>query len=57
MNNSRIVAGSLLVAIPVVFMAGFTGPQMTFGYPDILRHPAGEVLTRFASSGVDLHLY
>lgn len=57
MTNPRIVAGSLLVAIPVVFMAGFTGLQMTFGYPDILRHPAGEVLTTFAAGGVDLHLY
>jgi hypothetical protein len=49
--------GSLLVAIPLVFTAGFTGLQMTFEYPDILRHPAGEVLTRFAAAGVDLHLY
>ena len=30
---------------------------MTFEYPDILRHPAGEVLTRFAAAGPDLHLY
>lgn len=57
MTSPRIVAGSLLVAVPVVFMAGFTGLQMSFGYPDILRHPAGEVLTRFAAGGVDLHVY
>jgi hypothetical protein len=49
--------GSLLVAIPLVFTAGFTGLQMTFDYPDVLRYPAGEVLTRFAASGADLHLY
>ena len=30
---------------------------MTFDYPDILRHPGGEVLTRFAAAGPDLHLY
>jgi hypothetical protein len=30
---------------------------MTFEYPDILRHPAGEVLTRFAAAGADLHVY
>lgn len=57
MTSSRTLAGGLLVVIPVVFMAGFTGLQMSFGYPDILRHPAGEVLTRFAAGGVDLHLY
>ena len=57
MISPRITAGSLLVAVPAVFMAGFTGLQMTFGYPDILRRPAGEVLTRFAAGGADLHLY
>ncbi len=57
MTSPRLVAGSLLIAVPAVFMAGFTGLQMSFGYPDILRHPAGEVLTRFAAGGVDLHVY
>lgn len=51
------VAGALLTAVPLIFTAGFTGLQMTFEYPDILRHPAGEVLTRFAGAGADLHLY
>jgi hypothetical protein len=55
--SPRLVAGSLLVAVPVVFMAGFSGLQMSFGYPEVLRHPAGEVLTRFAAGGADLHLY
>jgi hypothetical protein len=49
--------GLLLIAVPIVFTAGFTGLQLTFEYPDILRHPAGEVLTRFAAAGADLHLY
>ena len=57
MTSPRFVAGSLLAIVPVVFMAGFTGLQVTFGYPDILRRPAGEVLTRFAEGGADLHLY
>jgi hypothetical protein len=57
MTSPRVSTGILLVAIPVVFMAGFTGLQMTFEYPDILRHPAGEVLTRFAAGGIDLHLF
>jgi Domain of unknown function (DUF4386) len=56
MNPSR-TAGALLVAVPLIFTAGFTGLQMTFEYPDILRRPAGEVLTRFADAGADLHVY
>lgn len=55
--SPRLVSGILLVAIPTVFMAGFTGLQMSFGYPDVLRHPAGDVLTQFAAGGADLHLY
>jgi hypothetical protein len=55
--SPRLVAGSLLVAVPAVFMAGFTGLQMSFGYPEVLRHPGGEVLTQFAAGGADLHLY
>jgi hypothetical protein len=55
--NTRSVTGGLLVAVPLVFVAGFTGLQMTFEYPSILRHPAGEVLERFAAGGADLHLY
>jgi hypothetical protein len=54
---TQIPAGILLIAVPLIFTAGFTGLQMTFDYPDILRHPAGEVLTRFASAGWDLRAY
>jgi Domain of unknown function (DUF4386) len=57
MNTTFRTAGVLLIAVPLIFTAGFTGLQMTFEYPDILRQPAGEVLTRFAAGGVDLHLY
>jgi hypothetical protein len=57
MNTASRTAGTLLVAVPLIFAAGFTGLQMTFEYPDILRHPAGEVLTRFAGAGADLHFY
>lgn len=57
MTAARGAAGALLIAVPLVFTAGFTGLQMTFEYPDILRHPAGEVLTRFANAGADLHIY
>lgn len=57
MTAARGAAGAFLIAVPLVFTAGFTGLQMTFDYPDILRHPAGEVLTRFAQAGADLHIY
>lgn len=57
MTTEVRTTGILLVAVPLVFTAGFTGLQMTFEYPDILRHPAGEVLTHFAAAGADLHLY
>jgi hypothetical protein len=57
MNTTRLVTGGLLVAVPLLLVAGFTGLQMTFEYPDILRHPAGEVLTKFAAGGADLHAY
>jgi len=57
MTSARSVSGALLIAVPLIFTAGFTGLQMTFDYPDILRHPAGEVLTRFAQAGWDLHVY
>jgi hypothetical protein len=43
--------------VPIVFTLGFVGLQASFEYPDILRHEAGEVLTRFAAGGADLHLY
>ena len=57
MTPARSVSGALLIAVPLIFTAGFTGLQMMFDYPDILRHPAGEVLTRFAQAGWDLHVY
>ncbi len=57
MTSPKTAAGVLLIAVPLVFTAGFTGLQMTFDYPDILRHPGGEVLTRFAHAGVDLNIY
>lgn len=57
MTSARHLAGALLIIAPLVFTAGFTGLQMTFDYPDILRQPGGEVLTRFAAAGIDLHIY
>ena len=55
--NLRHLTGGLLLAVPVVFAAGFSGLQAVFDYPGILRQPAGEVLARFAAGGADLHVY
>lgn len=57
MSRTRMAAGWLLILVPLVFAAGFTGLQLSFGYPDILRKPPGEVLTTFAAVGADVHLY
>jgi hypothetical protein len=56
MNSTTRTAGVLLMVVPLIFTAGFTGLQVTFEYPDILRQPAGDVLTRCAAAGADLHL-
>lgn len=45
------LTGLLLIAVPIVFNLCFALLQMTFEYPDILRHPAAEVLARFADGG------
>lgn len=57
MANARITAGWLLIAVPLVFAVGFTGLQVAFNYPDVLREPAGDVLTAFAAVGADVHIY
>jgi hypothetical protein len=56
MTSARLVTGLLLIAVPIVFMLAFTGLQMTFDYPDVLRWPASDVLTRFSRGGDQLHL-
>ncbi|MHB1102919.1 MAG: DUF4386 domain-containing protein [Devosia sp.] len=56
MNSTRMMTGGLLIAAPMVFTAAFAGLQMVFDYPDILRFPAAEVLTRFATGGSVLGL-
>jgi hypothetical protein len=53
-NRIRLLTGTLLIAVPVLFMAFFTLLQATFDYPNILREPSGEVLRRFADGGSSL---
>lgn len=47
-TGTLFVAGAILVNIPYAILI------MTFDYPDILREPAGTILTRFAQGGTDL---
>ena len=50
----RRAAGILLVIVPLGFAACFTLLQQLFEYPDILRQPTGDVLTKFVAGGSPL---
>jgi hypothetical protein len=56
MNDVRLgrLTGVLLILTPVAFNVFFTLLSVTFGYPDILREPTGEVLGRFDAGGGSL---
>ncbi|WP_375451039.1 DUF4386 domain-containing protein [uncultured Devosia sp.] len=54
MTSLERMTGAAIIAVPVIFMAAFTGLQLSFGYPDILRQPAPEILERFAAGGSGL---
>ena len=49
-------AGALLVVLPVMFNLCFALLGRSFDYPDILRRPTSEVLSRFRAGGVRLLL-
>ena len=51
MTTLQRQTGIAMIAIPVVFMAAFTGLQMQFDYPNALRLPAAEILERFQAGG------
>jgi Domain of unknown function (DUF4386) len=51
------VAGVLLLTLPVAFNVAFGVLAATFDYPDILRRPTHEVLTRFLEGGTKLLLW
>jgi len=50
------VAGALLILLPLAFNAFFLLLARRFDYPDILRKPTGEILTRFQAGGAGLKL-
>jgi hypothetical protein len=54
--SEQTVAGIVLIAVPILFNAGFTLLAQRFDYPDVLRRPTHEVLERFRSGGASLIL-
>jgi len=48
------VAGAFLIVAPIWFNATFLLLAKRFEYPDILRHPADEILERFHAGGSSL---
>ena len=53
---SEAVTGATLIAVPVLFNAGFILLAQRFDYPDVLRRPTSEVLERFRQGGPNLLL-
>ena len=53
-RRTRLLAGALLILVPVLFNLFFALLQARFDYPDILRRPPDEVLRRFAAGGSGL---
>jgi hypothetical protein len=54
--TTQVLAGLLLVVLPVAYNLLFTLLARSFDYPDILRQPTVEVLERFAAGGSRLVL-
>ena len=54
--SEQTVAAVVLIAVPILFNAGFTMLAQRFDYPDVLRRPTHEVLERFRAGGATLIL-
>src|SRR4051795_3006081 len=54
--TTAAVAGLLLIAVPLGFNIAFTLLAARFDYPDILRQPSAEVLSKFRAGGTPLLL-
>lgn len=52
--TTESVAAALLIVVPIAFNVTFTLLARSFSYPDILRQPAGSILTRFSAGGTPL---
>ena len=51
-----VIAGILLIAVPIAFNAAFAALAAKFDYPNILRRPTSEVLQKFRAGGSGLVL-
>jgi hypothetical protein len=51
------LAGGFLLALPVAFNVAFGALAASFDYPDILRRPTHEILSRFREGGTRLVLW
>jgi hypothetical protein len=54
--NIERAAGALLIFLPLAFNAFFLLLARRFDYPNILRSPTGDILSRFQAGGVGLKL-
>jgi hypothetical protein len=54
--STLTIAGLLLIAVPLAFNAAFTLLAARFDYPDILRQPTADVLSKFHAGGTPLVL-
>jgi len=54
--TTEAIAAILLIGVPIAFNVTFTLLARSFSYPDILRQPAGTILTRFNAGGTSLLL-
>jgi len=54
--STDLVAGILLIVVPITFNLAFFELGRTFDYPNILRKPADVILRRFAAGGTPLLL-
>jgi hypothetical protein len=54
--SEQAVAAIVLIAVPILFNAGFTLLAQRFEYPDVLRRPTYEVLEAFRAGGTSLIL-
>jgi hypothetical protein len=54
--NVERAAGALLIFLPLAFNAFFLLLARRFDYPDILRRPTEDILSRFQAGGVGLKL-
>jgi hypothetical protein len=53
---TTVIAGVLLIGLPVAFNVAFAALARLFDYPDILRRPTEEILEKFRAGGPGLVL-